>query len=594
MVERIQLTLRDSKRARWTALVILSFTMFAGYLFTEIISPLKPIIEKSYGWNSTDYGTVTSFYGFFNVWFLMLLIVGVLLDKFGIRISTISSVVIMIAGGVIKFFAFKLDFAPDSVVNLGFFEMKTQIFMASMGYALFGIGVEYAGITVSKSVVKWFSGKEIALAMGMQVAIARMGSAIPLIFGAKIAKAFDVPTVILGSVVLLVLGLVAFFYYNMMDKKLDNQLIATKVSAENSDEDEDKFKLSDLGVIFKNRGFWYIAFLCVLFYSTVFPFYKYGPDLMVNKFGVNEDWAGLLPGLVPFGTMILTPFFGSFYDKRGKGASIMILGAVLLVIVHVIFFLPFINNVVFAFFNVIVLGIAFSLVPSAMWPSVPKIIPEKQLGSAYAAIFWVQNFGLWGIPLLVGIVLNSTNPTISPEKRIVQESFSKAYYEVVANSELKNAINITGKTMTEVDITNYSKAASAGLVENVITFAPQEEVTEVDTAQLRTNIYEQSKKIISAYIADSLDVKDIEVIEEKENIAFQSLNSSVIQQMSEVVAESKLKLNYTYTKTWIIFVSLALLALIVALLLKWEDKRKGYGLELPNKKEDKKTEEKEE
>ncbi len=489
MKEKIQLTLRDNKRARWTALVILSFTMFAGYLFTEIISPLKPILESAYGWNSTNFGTVTSFYGFFNVWFFMLLIVGVLLDKFGVRFSTIGSVLIMIAGGTIKYFAFKLDFAPDSVVNLGLFEMKTQIFMASMGYALFGVGIEYAGITVSKSVVKWFKGKEMATAMGMQVAIARMGSFVPLAFGALVAKAYGVPTVVLIGVIFLIIGLVAFFYYNTLDLKLDKQL-AEELRKSAAEEDEG-FKLSDLRVIFTNKGFWLIAILCVLFYSAVFPFYKYGPDLMVNKFGVTEKWAGLLPSLVPFGTMLLTPFFGGVYDKKGKGATIMIIGAVLLIFVHVVFYLPFVNHVVFAFFNVIILGIAFSLVPSAMWPSVPKIIPEKQIGSAYAAIFWVQNLGLWGIPLLVGIVLDKLNPGVSTQ---------------------------IGTIMKDL----------------------------------------RSQGLTSEQMDDKLSV-----IKEAGNYPI-----------------------YDYSGTWLIFVGLTILALVVALLLKREDRIKGYGLEKPNIKQE--------
>lgn len=459
MTEKISLTLRDSKSARWTALVILSFTMFAAYMFTEIISPLKPILERSYAWDSSDFGVVTSSYGLFNVFFIMLLLVGVLLDKFGIRFSTISSVLIMIIGGIIKFIAFKGGFSTTETINvIGLWEIKEQVFYASVGYALFGVGAEYAGITVSKSLVKWFKGQEMALAMGMQVAIARLGSFVPLFFGAYFADSFGVPVWILSGVILLIVGLIAFFYYNFMDKKLDNQL-GLQVVAGTS---EDEFKVSDLGVIFKSRGFWLLAVLCVLFYSAVFPFYKYGPDLMVNKFGVSEKWAGALPSLVPFGTMLLTPFFGSIYDKKGKGASIMILGASLLIIVHVIFYLPFITSLVAAFFNVILLGIAFSLVPSAMWPSVPKIIPEKQLGSAYATIFWIQNFGLWGIPLLIGVVLDKTNPGVAA---------AKAAGEVVT---------------------------------------------------------------------------------------------------------------YDYQKTWIIFVVLTIVALLVAFALKAEDKRKGFGLEKPN------------
>jgi MFS family permease len=412
MVDSIRHTLRDSKRARWTALVILSFTMFAGYMFTEVISPLKPIMERSLGMNSTDYGFITSAYGIFNVFLAMLIFVGIFLDKFGIRISTITSALVMIIGGLIKYAAFKgIIGNPEEIISLLRLRISTQVFWAGFGFALFGVGVEYAGITVTKSVAKWFNGKEIALAMGMQVAIARLGSFAPLAFGAKIASRYDVPTTILIVIVFLIFGLFGFLYYNSMDRKLDKQITATIDKPS-----DDEFKLSDLLVIIGNRGFWLIALLCVFFYSTVFPFYKYGPDLMVNKFGVSENWAGLLPSLVPFGTMLLTPIFGSIYDKRGRGASIMILGAVLLLIVHTVFYFPFITNVVAAIFNVILLGIAFSLVPSAMWPSVPKIIPEKQLGSAFALIFWVQNFGLWGIPLAVGIVLDKTNPGVAEAK----------------------------------------------------------------------------------------------------------------------------------------------------------------------------------
>jgi MFS family permease len=459
MTDLIKQTLRDSKRARWTALVIMSFTMFAGYMFTEVISPLKPIMERTLGMNSADYGFITSAYGVFNVFLAMLIIVGIFLDKFGIRRSTIASVLVMIIGGSIKFAAFKgLIGNPEHLISIFNLQISTQVFWAGFGFAIFGVGVEYAGITVSKSVAKWFKGKEMALAMGMQVSIARLGSFAPLAFGAKIANKYDVPTTILIVIIFLIVGLLGFLYYNTLDRKLDAQI----ADEEDNNSDEDKFKISDLLVIIGNRGFWLIALLCVFFYSTVFPFYKYGPDLMVNKFGVSENWGGLLPSLVPFGTMLLTPVFGSLYDKRGRGASIMILGAVLLMIVHVIFYIPFINNVVAAFFNVILLGIAFSLVPSAMWPSVPKIIPEKQLGSAFALIFWVQNMGLWGVPLAVGIVLDRTNPGVA---------------------EAKNA--------------------------------------------------------------------------------------------GEMV-------NYDYQSTWTIFVGLTILAFITSLLLKAEDKRKGYGLELPN------------
>jgi nitrate/nitrite transporter NarK len=277
--------------------------------------------------------------------------------------------------------------------------------VAAIGFAIFGVGVEVAGITVSKIIVKWFKGKELALAMGLEMATARMGTALALSTSAPIAKAMhDVSVPILICLIMLVIGLIAFFIYTFMDKKLDASIVKDNIGR--VVEPEEEFKLSDIKVIFMNKGWWYIAILCVLFYSAVFPFLKYASDLMVNKFGVKESLAGLIPSLLPFGTMILTPTFGNLYDRKGKGASIMILGAVLLILVHFLFAVPFLNNWIFAIFLIILLGIGFSLVPSAMWPSVPKIIPEKQLGTAYAMIFWVQNWGLMGVPALIGWVLD--------------------------------------------------------------------------------------------------------------------------------------------------------------------------------------------
>lgn len=411
--DRIHQTLRDSGKARWTALFILSFTMFGAYMFTEVISPLKPILERTYGWSPTDFGAVTSAYGLFNVFFFMLVVVGYLLDKLGIRFSTLASAGIMIVGAVMKWMAFKGFFSPVGEIDFfGIFQLKEQVFFATLGYAVFGVGAEYAGIVATKAIVKWFEGHEVALALGVQVAIARLGSAVPLAFGALIATKTSVPFWILITILLLIAGLAAFFYYNLMDRKLDRQTNSARPSTR-----EEEFRLSDVMFIITNGGFWLIAVLCLLFYSAVFPFLKYGPDLMVNKFGVSEAWAGLLPSLVPFGTIILTPLFGNLYDRKGRGASMMILGSSLLIVVHTIFLLPFITNVIVAFFNMILLGIAFSLVPSALWPSVAKIIPQKQLGSAYALIFWIQNIGLWGIPLLLGIVLDQTNPGIAAARK---------------------------------------------------------------------------------------------------------------------------------------------------------------------------------
>jgi len=260
-----------------------------------------------------------------------------------------------------------------------------------------------AGITVSKIIVKWFKGHEMALAMGLQISIARLGTALAISTSLPVALRFNVSTPILFCLIMLCIGLIAFIIYTFNDKKLD-----ASVAADNEKHNvaaEEEFRISDIFNIIGNKGWWYIAILCVLFYSAVFPFLKYATSLMVNKFGVDPYWAGVIPGLLPFGTILLTPLFGGIYDKKGKGATIMIIGAILIIFVHAMFSIPFLNSYLVAIVLVLILGVGFSLVPSAMWPSVPKIIPHHQLGTAYSLIFWVQNWGLMGVPLLIGWVL---------------------------------------------------------------------------------------------------------------------------------------------------------------------------------------------
>jgi nitrate/nitrite transporter NarK len=275
-----------------------------------------------------------------------------------------------------------------------------------LGFAIFGVGIEVAAITVSKIIVKWFKGKEMALAMGLEMSFARLGTGLAIGTALPIARAFDqVSAPVLLALVLLCIGLIAFIIYTFVDKKLDLEDAAFN-KANAVIDSEESFRLPDIWKIFTNKGWWYIAILCVLFYSAVFPFLKYAQDLMVNKFGVAEKLAGAIPMMLPFGTIILTPFFGNLYDRKGKGATIMLLGAVILVFVHAMFSIPFLNQVPVAIFLTIVLGIGFSLVPSAMWPSLPKIIPEKQLGTAYSMIFWVQTWGVMGVPALIGWILD--------------------------------------------------------------------------------------------------------------------------------------------------------------------------------------------
>lgn len=432
-MNKIKSTLRDSKTARWSALAIISITMFAGYFLTDVMSPLKPMLETEFGWSSTSYGIFTSAYGWLNVFLVMLILGGVILDKMGVRFTGLMASGVMVLGAGIKFWAISNPtLATDTT-----FGIHTQVLMAAIGFAIFGVGVEIAGITVSKIIVKWFKGKEIALAMGMQMAVARMGTLLAMAAPVPLATYFSnthtqlvngelvekmgpsISAPIAFALILLVIGFIAFFIYMAMDKKLD-----ASIADSGGEEVEEPFKFSDIFKIIANRGFWLIALLCVLFYSSVFPFIKYAADLMVNKYGLSQSVAGLIPSLLPLGTLFLTPLFGGIYDKKGKGATIMIIGASLIIFVHTIFALPILNYWMVAVVLVIILGVALSLVPSAMWPSVPKIIPENQLGTAFSLIFWIQNWGLMGIPALIGYVLDKTNPEVLAAKELLAQGQS--------------------------------------------------------------------------------------------------------------------------------------------------------------------------
>jgi len=405
MTETIRTSLRDSKAARWSALAVVAFTMLTGYYLTDVIAPLKGLLEGRLGWDSSDFGFFNSGYGWFNVFLGMLIVGGIILDKMGVRFTGLMAAIVMVVGTAVKYWAVQTHSLDGQMWHVLWFDVKAQVLIAGLGFAIFAVGVEVAGITVSKIIYKWFKGKELALAMGLEMATARLGTALALATSVPIAKAtgmVDVSRPILLGLILLCIGLLSFIMYIFMDKKLD----ASEHDATKPVSDEEAFKLSDIVMIITNKGWWYLAFLCVLFYSAVFPFLKYASDLMVNKFGISEDLAGTIPSMLPFGTILLTPLFGSLYDRRGKGATIMMIGAAILILVHALFAVPFLNQWYVAIVLILALGVGFSLVPSAMWPSVPKIIPEKQLGTAFALIFWVQNWGLMGVPALIGWVLD--------------------------------------------------------------------------------------------------------------------------------------------------------------------------------------------
>ena len=331
-MEKIRKTLADSKAARWTALAVVAFTMLCGYYLTDVMAPLKGLLEGQLGWDSSEFGFFTSAYGWFNVFLLMLIVGGIILDKKGVRFTGLMAASIMVAGTAIKYWAITTHILDGQTWHVLFWDVNAQVLMAGLGYAIFGVGVETAGITVSKIIVKWFKGKELALAMGLEMATARLGTGLALSTSVPIAKAFNtVSAPVLVCLIMLCIGLISFFIYTFMDKKLDVSQAAYD-KATNKVSDEEAFRIRDILTIITNKGWWYLAILCVLFYSAVFPFLKYATDLMVQKFHINEDWAGIIPALLPFGTILLTPLFGNLYDRKGKGATIMIIGAILLII----------------------------------------------------------------------------------------------------------------------------------------------------------------------------------------------------------------------------------------------------------------------
>ena len=385
--------LNDSKFTRWMALGVVAFTMMAAYFVNDVMAPLKTMLEGQLGWGSTDFGFYTGAYSFLNVFFLMLIWGGLILDRFGIRFTGKLATILMVFGTALQYYGIT-ELADSNSVYFGY---KAGVFISSVGYSIFGVGAEVASITVTKLIAKWFKGKEMATAMGVQVALARIGSQAAYTLAIPVAKSFHLDTPVLIGLVLLVGGLIAFFAFSVLDKKLDKQIKDDKTSV-----DEEKFSIKDVGAILSNPGFWLIALLCVLFYSCVFPFQKFATELMVSKYGIDADFAGSIVGLPALGALILTPVFGSLVDSKGKADNIMIIGAAMLIFVHLTYSIPSINGWWVATALMIILGIAFSLVPSAMWPSVAKIFPAHQLGTAYALIFFIQNIGLWGVPNLIG------------------------------------------------------------------------------------------------------------------------------------------------------------------------------------------------
>lgn len=514
MTETIKKTLRDSAAARWTVLLFLAFAMFCSYIFMDILSPIKDLMQSTRGWDSTAFGTMQGSETFLNVFVFFLIFAGIILDKMGVRFTAILSGFVMLIGATINWYAVteqfigsgletwfnnNLNYIPgfDELGISPFYEgMPASAKFAAIGFMIFGCGVEMAGITVSRGIVKWFKGREMALAMGSEMALARLGVATCMIFSpvfAKLGGDIDVSRSVAFGVVLLLIALIMFIVYFFMDKKLDAQ-------TGEAEEKDDPFKISDLGKILSSGGFWLVALLCVLYYSAIFPFQKYAVNMLqcnltFTKLSPDSFWATNTVTVIQYCIMLvvaaaafasnfaknkslratylitavvalvvfcymgymrqsaetvfavfpllavgITPILGNYVDHKGKAASMLVIGSVLLIICHLTFafILPaFRGNtsggIIIAYLTILVLGASFSLVPASLWPSVPKLVDAKIIGSAYALIFWIQNIGLWLFPLLIGKVLDKTNPklvenlkngVITPEQAAVSYDYT--------------------------------------------------------------------------------------------------------------------------------------------------------------------------
>lgn len=423
MTKQIQQLLNDKAWARWTALVLVASMMFFAYMFVDVMSPLQSLIQTQRGWSPDAFGYYAGAEYILNV-FGFLIVAGIILDKMGIRFTGTLSASMMVIGAFIKLYAISDMFAGTALeqwLNSWWTAMPGSAKLAAFGFMIFGCGCEMAGITVSKTLAKWFEGKEMALAMGLEMAIARVGVFAIFSISPRLAEeGGSVVTPVAFCTALLCIGLLCYIVFSVMDTKLDRQLAQLPASAKNADEkqaeaDDDEFHLSDVGRVLTSKLFWVIALLCVLYYSAIFPFQRYAANMLQCNLHISETQAADIFRWFPIGAAVLTPFLGWFLDKKGKGATMLIGGALLMIVCHLTFafVVPATGNADITYLAIIILGISFSLVPAALWPSVPKVMDKRFLGSAYALIFWVQNIGLAFVPMIIGKVISASNPGVT-------------------------------------------------------------------------------------------------------------------------------------------------------------------------------------
>lgn len=436
MSEKAQKLISDSPAMRWIVLLLISSTMFFAYFFVDVVAPLQIMLEKDLKWTPEVFGALGGMEFFLNVFAGFLILSGIILDKMGIRFTLMTSAITMVTGASIKYFALTPGFAETGLATwLNSFITGTPASakLAYVGFAIFGVGVEMAGITVSKTIVKWFKGKEMALAMGLEMAVARLGVFAVFRLTPIFAENGGASNSVFWGVGFLCIGLLTFLIYTFIDRTLEKQ---TGIKDTGSGEEE--FKVSDLGKIFTNPGFLVVAGLCVLFYSAIFPFQKFATDMLASKLNLNVKDAAALFSWFPILAMLLTPPLGYFLDVKGKGATMMMFGAIIMAGSHLVFALApasmFTEGV--ALTTIVILGFSFSLVPASMWPSIPKIVEDRYLGSAYGCIFWIQNIGLLIVPMLIGWALTATNPGVAEQiaQGVEGAKYNYTYTEIIFSS----------------------------------------------------------------------------------------------------------------------------------------------------------------
>ena len=414
-------SLKESSLIRWSVLILVSLIMAANYFFYDALSPLKDQIQTQLGFTNQQYGFLQSTYSISNVFLFMAVIGGILLDKLGIRFTGIGFTFFMAIGSVLTSYGasdlFRNGGIGYDLINSFLTQYTPELKLMTFGYFLFGLGAETSIVVITTIVVKWFKGKELALALGLNLAMARIGQGFAFYFSSDLSTPDFWSRPVFLSACLLSTGFLFFIIYSLLDLKLDRQIRYSYASDES-----ERFKVSDIVKIIKIPSFIYITLLCVTFYSAFFPFLKYATDMLHNKFEMSTALAGRMTSIPVFFTVIFTPLFGWVADSKGKSASMMIYSSLLLIVAHLTLTFTMLNPVI----PMALLGISFSLIPAAMWPAVAKIIHQNKLGTAYGIMFSVQNFGLWLFPILIGFVLDKTNPGIT--HTMVEEGTARYNY----------------------------------------------------------------------------------------------------------------------------------------------------------------------